>query len=74
MYSKNEMTQVTSHILMIRPASFGFNVETAANNAFQHKPGDENYSLVAAEATKEFDKFSQLLLHEGIDVTVLNDS
>ncbi|MGB4847770.1 MAG: arginine deiminase-related protein, partial [Saprospiraceae bacterium] len=42
--------------------------------AFQHKPGDENYSLVAAEATKEFDKFSQLLLHEGIDVTVLNDS
>ncbi|MFZ1676340.1 MAG: arginine deiminase-related protein [Saprospiraceae bacterium] len=59
---------------MIRPASFGFNVETAANNAFQHKPGDENYSLVAAEATKEFDKFSQLLLHEGIDVTVLNDS
>ncbi len=68
------MTQVTSHVLMIRPLAFGFNAETASNNAFQHKPGDEKSSLIAVEATKEFDKFSQLLLREGVDVTVLNDS
>lgn len=68
------MNQVTSHVLMIRPLAFGFNAETATNNAFQHKPVDEKSSLIAAEATKEFDKFSQLLQHEGIDVIVLNDS
>ena len=27
--------QTTNHIMMIRPAKFGFNAETASNNAFQ---------------------------------------
>ncbi len=68
------MTQVTSHVLMIRPLAFGFNVETAANNAFQHNPGEDTSAVIPTEATKEFDRFAQLLQQEGIDVTVLNDS
>lgn len=68
------MAQVTTHVLMIRPLAFGYNAETASNNAFQHKPGDDRSAQVAEEAAKEFDRFSQLLQYEGIDVTVLNDS
>ncbi len=29
------MKQLTNNIMMIRPANFGFNEETAAKNAFQ---------------------------------------
>ncbi len=29
--------QTTSTIMMVRPANFGFNEETAGNNAFQTK-------------------------------------
>ena len=28
--------QYTAHLMMIRPACFQFNMETAASNAFQH--------------------------------------
>ena len=30
--------KLTNHILMIRPANFGYNAETAQNNAFQNSP------------------------------------
>jgi len=68
------MDQVTSHVLMIRPLTFGYNAETAENNAFQHKPEDGKTSDVASEALKEFDDFVQLLEKEGISVTILEDS
>ena len=35
--------QTTSHILMIRPVDFGFNQETAVNNAFQVAGDDDWY-------------------------------
>ncbi len=68
------MDQVTSHVLMIRPLAFGYNAETAGNNAFQHKPEDGKTSDVASQAIKEFDSFVKLLEREGINVTVLEDS
>ena len=46
--------QTTSHILMIRPVNFGFNAETALNNAFQVQSGDTD---VQQNARKEFDDF-----------------
>ncbi len=63
--------QTTSHLLMIRPVDFGFNAETAVNNAFQvagHDTGAQE------KAATEFDGFVQKLRAAGIHVTVVNDS
>lgn len=64
--------QSTSHILMIRPAAFGFNEQTAGSNAFQN--ADTNQQHVQQEALKEFDAMVQLLRSHGVDVTVINDT
>ncbi|HVZ55560.1 MAG TPA: arginine deiminase-related protein [Chitinophagaceae bacterium] len=63
--------QTTSHILMIRPVQFGYNPETAVNNAFQ-TPGHE--PDIADRALAEFDRFVDLLRAQGVDVTVVQDS
>lgn len=67
------MKQVAKTILMIRPASFGFNVETAASNVFQG-----NVTLtekeVQQEALKEFDAFVNTLRSHNINVVVIEDT
>ncbi|MES1221916.1 MAG: arginine deiminase-related protein [Bacteroidota bacterium] len=63
--------QTTSHILMIRPANFGFNAETAVNNAFQVPGKDEG---AQEKARQEFDTFVQLLQQNGVDVSVIEDT
>jgi hypothetical protein len=68
------MEQVTSHVLMIRPAAFGFNAETAVNNTFQMKPTDQDTKHIADIAIAEFDSFVNTLRTEGVDVTVIEDS
>jgi hypothetical protein len=63
--------QTTSHLLMIRPVNFGFNAETAVNNAFQvagHDTGAQQKAL------REFDAFVELLQQNGVDVTVIEDT
>lgn len=62
--------QTTSHILMIRPVNFGFNAETAVNNAFQVASTD---GFIQERALKEFDDFVALLRLNGVDVTVIDD-
>jgi hypothetical protein len=62
--------QLTAHILMIRPVRFGYNAETAVNNAFQHASGGDTQ----AAAIKEFDAFVEKLRAQDIEVTVINDS
>ncbi|WP_345951754.1 arginine deiminase-related protein [Mucilaginibacter sp. PAMB04274] len=65
------MSQTTSKILMIRPANFGFNEQTAESNAFQ-----QNCELqqVAEKALQEFDAFVDLLVSKGVNITVLKDT
>ncbi len=65
------MSQTTSHLLMIKPIHFGFNTETAVNNAFQIENADKN---VQAKALKEFNDFVMLLQNYGVDVTVIEDT
>ena len=60
--------QATNTILMIRPADFEFNAETAADNEFQNRP--EGIS-VRETALEEFRKAVELLRSEGIEVLVL---
>ena len=63
--------QTTSHILMIRPVSFGYNAETAVNNAFQVQ---SNEADVQQKAQQEFDDFVTVLQNNGVDVTVVEDT
>jgi hypothetical protein len=57
---------------MIRPARFGYNAQTAVNNAFQ--VADENQEAVQLKALCEFDDFVIKLREAGVDVTVVADS
>ena len=64
------MKQTTSTILMVRPAGFAFNEETAANNTFQQRlDGD-----IAQRAVEEFDSYVSMLRSNGIAVDVLQDT
>jgi hypothetical protein len=56
---------------MIRPVSFGYNAETAVNNAFQVQSHEAN---VQQKARQEFDDFVTILQDNGIDVTVVEDT
>lgn len=57
---------------MVRPARFGYNAETAANNYFQQL--DSSPLETAHEAIKEFDAYVDLLRKNGVDVTVIQDT
>lgn len=63
--------QTTSNILMIRPVEFGFNAQTAVNNAFL-KPGSD--FDVQEKALKEFDEFVEVLRLNGVEVLVIDDN
>lgn len=66
--------QTTRHILMVRPANFGFNEETAANNAFQRRDGALTAAEIRTKALQEFDAFVDKLRAAGVDVIVAKDS
>ncbi|RPA68157.1 amidinotransferase [Cyclobacteriaceae bacterium YHN15] len=65
--------QTTATILMVRPANFGFNPETATNNFYQKKD-ERNPSEINKLAQMEFDQFVGLLLEKGINVLVVEDT
>ena len=62
-----------STLLMIRPAAFGFNPETAENNYFQSKQQSDNQSIQQL-ALDEFDNMVKMLRDLDIDVLVINDT
>jgi len=66
--------QTTSTLLMIRPAAFGYNPETARNNAFQQSEGAENTEAIQAQALVEFDAFVEKLRGVDINVVVVEDT
>ena len=63
--------QSASAVLMIRPANFGANPETAASNAFQ-KSG-ESGTAPQARALAEFDSLVEALRQAGVVVEVFED-
>lgn len=67
-------TQITDTILMVRPANFGFNVETARNNAFQTNDNSLKPKEISVAARKEFDAFIEKLREAGINVIVIEDT
>lgn len=63
--------QTASNVLMVRPANFGFNAQTAENNYFQQKTVRQDVHAFAAE---EFDRYVQLLRDHRIEVVVIQDT
>jgi hypothetical protein len=64
--------QITNSIAMVRPVSFSFNTQTAANDFFQHKL-KERPDIIEAKALIEFDGFVEKLRSKGVDVHVFQD-
>ena len=71
--NKLSAQQSTSQILMIRPARFGFNSETAGSNSFQENLGEET-SQVQSRALAEFDAMVEKLRSKGVKVLVADDT
>ncbi len=68
-----EKRQITSHILMVRPYQFGFNEETAADNAFQQNDQSLSQEEIQEKALAEFDALVEKLMSVGVDVIVVED-
>lgn len=65
--------QITNKVLMIRPAKFYFNEQTAVNNAYQVDK-KEARDFVEKKAMEEFDSLVEKMRAVGIHVNVLQDS
>ena len=57
------MNQSPSEVIMVRPASFGFNAETSGDNAFMNSDGVDSNDKndVHLKAQNEFDNAVELL-------------
>jgi hypothetical protein len=65
--------QCSARVLMIRPARFGPNAETAASNAFQREVRHEPEAVLAG-ARREFDALAATLRAHGVEVIVIEDT
>src|SRR5215469_3319023 len=65
--------QCADSVLMIRPAAFDFNAETAGSNTFQ-KPPQGGPGDGAAAARSEFDGLKRALESEGVRVVAVEDT
>ncbi|MBM72171.1 MAG: amidinotransferase [Crocinitomicaceae bacterium] len=67
------MSQNTSNILMIRPAAFRMNEETASNNYYQ-KVLNNSPEDIMDKAIEEFDQMVDTLRSKGVNVIVFEDN
>jgi hypothetical protein len=66
--------QSANKVLMVRPAAFGYNPQTAESNKFQRAVGGISPTEVHLRATKEFDNLVEVLEANGVTVFVENDT
>jgi hypothetical protein len=66
--------QITNTILMIRPAHFGYNPETAQNNSFQRLDESMTPAEIAEKTQEEFSGFVDELRYKGVQVIVVEDT
>jgi hypothetical protein len=59
---------------MVRPASFGFNTQTAASNAFQQAPRSAGEAEAQELALREFDALAAALDRAGVEVLIASDT
>lgn len=63
----------TNAIFLIKPANFGYNLQTATSNAFQHQT-TEKENITTLKAIQEFEMMANKLSKKGIDVQVIDDT
>ncbi|WBX70611.1 citrulline utilization hydrolase CtlX [Tenacibaculum retecalamus] len=68
------MQQTTNTILMVRPASFRMNEQTAVNNFYQQELAGMLPASINLKAQQEFDAFVLKLRTVGINVIVVEDT
>jgi hypothetical protein len=68
-----KFSQAPSSIIMVRPASFGSNPQTAITNAFQSSQVVSQQEI-SKKAVEEFDRMVDKLRAYDIDVTVVEDT
>ena len=66
--------QSAGSVLMVRPARFACNPQTAASNAFQHRPTPLSGDDLQAAALREFDGLAAALDRAGVEVLIAPDS
>jgi hypothetical protein len=59
---------------MVRPAKFGYNEQTAGNNAFQKIDTSLDDHEISKKALEEFDAFVEKLRNEGVNVIIAEDT
>jgi hypothetical protein len=65
--------QCADAVLMVRPAAFGYNPDTAATNTFQQPP--QGRALEANEQARgEFEQLRRALASEGVSVCAVDDT
>ncbi len=70
---RTPLRQCAGTVFMVRPASFGFNPETAASNGMQGAPPADGASI-ARLAQAEFNSYVRALESEGVRVVVGADT
>ncbi|MEM0993707.1 MAG: arginine deiminase-related protein [Bacteroidota bacterium] len=66
--------QITNTVLMVRPAHFGYNPQTAANNAFQSAETQLSTTEIQILAVQEFDQMTQKLREAKIEIIIVPDT
>lgn len=64
--------QSTNSILMVRPAEFDYNAETAVNNYYQKAPETGEREGIRERAQREFDGVVEILSKKGIRVIAVD--
>jgi hypothetical protein len=66
--------QSAGAVLLVRPASFGFNPQTAASNRFQQAPRSPGEAEIQGLALSEFDALAAALQRAGVEVLIAPDT
>ena len=66
--------QITDTLLMVRPAAFGANEETASTNFFQSNDTKTDPRSIQQAALNEFDNMVDILRSHDINVLVIDDT
>ena len=70
---ENSLKHFTNRALMVRPAAFGYNNETAESNAFQNQVALSRDEILQ-NALIEFDRAVEILRDAGVEVFVAQDT
>src|SRR2546426_5041436 len=68
-----QQAQLPIAIVMVRPASFGFNPETASTILFQREPTETSRRDIERRARIEFDMLAGRLREAGVEIILVED-